>query len=99
MNSRPLCVYILTNKIHGTLYIGVTGDLPTRLLQHKNGTSDGFTKKYKIHKLIYYEAYDNPQEAILREKQLKAWKRQWKIELIQKENPHWRDMSSEFIER
>ncbi len=97
MGSRCFCIYLLASNIYGTLYIGVTGDLPTRLEQHKNGECK-FTRKYKINKLVYYEIYDNPRDAIVREKQLKAWKRKWKIELIQEENPYWKDLRSEFLE-
>ena len=98
MSSQCFCVYILASSTYGTLYIGITGDLPTRLRQHKNGGC-GFTKKYKINKLVYYEIHDNPYNAIVREKQLKAWKRKWKVELINKENPYWKDLGFEFEER
>ncbi len=97
MNSRCFCVYILASGVYGTLYIGVTGDLPTRIEQHKNGEIAGFTKKYNIKTLVYYEIHDNPQNAIVREKQLKTWKRKWKIELINEDNPYWKDRSSEFL--
>ena len=92
MEDRYFYVYILASKINGTLYIGVTGDLIHRVREHKEKKTKGFTKKYKVNKLVYYETYDNPEEAILREKQLKAWKRKWKLELIEKENRDWRDL-------
>ena len=85
-------VYILASKKNGTLYIGITDDLPGRAYEHKNDMVDGFTKKYKVHRLVYYEGHEDVKQAILREKQLKKWKRQWKIRLIEKENPEWRDL-------
>ncbi len=86
-------VYILTNKPNGTLYIGMTGDLSRRMFEHKNKLIDGFTKQHGLHMLVYYEAYPTPQEASLRERQMKEWQRQWKIELIEKNNKEWRDLS------
>lgn len=85
-------VYILANKRNGTIYTGITSSLKDRVYKHKQGTYDGFTKKYKINKLVYYEIYNDVRDAIAREKQLKNWKRQWKIELIEKYNPTWRDL-------
>jgi len=86
-------VYILSSKRNGTLYIGVTKDLLNRSFQHKLGQgSKSFTAKYKISRLIYFEEYQYIQDAILREKQLKKWNRQWKIKLIEKNNPTWRDL-------
>lgn len=85
-------VYILASKPNGTLYIGITGNIIQRLRQHKNDKTR-FVAKYKIHNLVYYETHGDPQEAIRREKQLKKWRRQWKIDLIQKSNPDWRDLS------
>lgn len=84
-------VYIMASQKHGTLYIGVTNDLKKRVYEHKNDLIDGFTKKYQVHSLVYCEATDDVNAAIIREKQLKRWKRKWKIELIEKENPDWRD--------
>lgn len=86
------CVYILASKRHGTLYIGVTSDLLERIYQHKQKFVKGFTKRYKVDKLVYFETHEDMESAIKREKQLKAWNRQWKIELIEKNNPHWRDL-------
>lgn len=85
-------VYILANKRNGTLYIGVTSDLVKRIYEHKNNLIDGFTKKYNIHLLVYYEKYIDIYEAIQREKQLKKWNRKWKIELIKKFNNSWEDL-------
>lgn len=93
-----LCaVYIITNKKYGTLYIGVTSNLIKRIWEHKNKLIDGFTKRYKLHKLVYHDTTENTKSAILREKQLKAWKRQWKIELIDKFNPGWKDLYSTLL--
>ena len=91
MTKQP-AVYILASKRNGTLYIGVTSDLVKRVWQHKNDVAEGFTKKYCVHTLVYYEMHADMTEAIRREKQLKKWNRAWKIELIEKENPHWRDL-------
>ena len=85
-------VYILASKRNGTLYIGVTNDLIKRVYEHKNGMIEGFTKKYSVHMLVYYEQTNDSYSAIEREKRLKRWKRQWKIDLIQKSNPEWRDL-------
>ena len=85
-------VYILASKYRGTLYIGVTNNLKRRIYEHKNKIIDGFTKKYSINKLIYYEITENIESAINREKQLKNWRRDWKIQLIEKLNPEWKDL-------
>ena len=90
-------VYILASKRNGTLYIGVTNDLMRRVYEHKNDLIDGFTKKYGVHSLVYYEQYDEVVNAIQREKRLKKWNRQWKIELIEKENPEWKDLYMQLI--
>ena len=89
------CVYILASGKNGTLYIGVTSDLPKRIYQHKEKAFEGFSKKYDVNSLVYFEGCDNMEGAIVREKQLKNWKREWKIELIEKENPNWRDLSND----
>lgn len=86
------CVYILATKRNGTLYVGVTSDLPKRILQHKNDLVEGFTKRYAVHDLVWYELAGDMASAILREKQIKEWKRQWKLELIEKFNPYWNDL-------
>jgi len=87
-----MCVYILASKKNGTLYIGVTSDLRKRVWEHQNQLVDGFTKKYKVNRLVYYEVHDNPRSAIEREKRLKKWRREWKIKLIEKQNPGWDDL-------
>jgi len=86
-------IYILTTKNNAMLYIGVTNDLQRRLYEHKNKLIDGFTKKYNINRLVYYEEYKEIEEAIAREKQLKSWTRIKKEKLIEKENPEWKDLS------
>ena len=83
------CVYILSNQPSGTLYVGVTSDLIARIWQHKHNLVDGFTKLHQLHQLVYYELADDMHTAIAREKQLKKWKRDWKIDLIEKTNPEW----------
>jgi putative endonuclease len=85
-------VYILTSRT-GTLYIGVTGYFDRRISQHKMDSIEGFTKKYKVHRLVYYETFDHVQRAIGREKQLKGWRREKKIALIEKTNPRWQDLA------
>ncbi|OGH13888.1 MAG: hypothetical protein A3H50_00760 [Candidatus Levybacteria bacterium RIFCSPLOWO2_02_FULL_37_10] len=86
-------VYILTNKNNTTFYIGVTNNIVKRLFEHRTGLIEGFTKKYKLKKLIYLEEYSNVNEAIAREKQLKNWHREWKLNLIKKVNPKFNDLS------
>ncbi len=88
---RP-CVYIMASQRNGTLYIGVTNDVVRRVWEHKNGVVDGFTKKYGVHMLVYYELHETMPDAILREKRMKRWARDWKIELIESVNPAWRDL-------
>jgi putative endonuclease len=89
------CVYILASKRNGTLYTGVTSDLCGRMVQHKQGLIEGFTKRYKVHHLVYYEMHETMPEAIRREKQIKEWKRSWKIRLIESMNPEWIDLFDE----
>ncbi len=95
MNQKNYYVYILASKRNGTLYIGVSSDLIKRIYQHKNDIIEGFTKKYKVHMLVYYERTSSVESAIKREKDLKNWKRKWKLNLIEKNNPGWRDLYSE----
>ncbi len=90
--GRKYFVYILASKKNGTLYIGVTNSLYRRIHEHKQGLVEGFTKKYNIKDLVYYEVYGNIGAAIYREKCLKEWKREWKINLIEKENREWGDL-------
>ena len=85
-------IYILANKRNGTLYIGVTNNLIKRVYEHKSDMVDGFTKKYGVHRLVYYEQSEDVKSAIEREKRLKAWKRQWKLRLIEEMNPEWNDL-------
>ena len=91
-------VYILSSQKNGTLYIGVTSNLIQRVYQHKEGQVDGFTKKYGVKTLVYYEIHQTAESAIVREKQIKEWKRNWKLELIEKSNPRWLDLYQEVIE-
>ena len=86
------CVYILASKRNGTLYVGVTNDVMRRIWEHKSKAIEGFTKIYDVHQLVYMEFYQTMPDAIHREKQLKKWHRSWKIELIERENPQWRDL-------
>lgn len=88
-------IYILASKKNGTLYIGVTTDLKCRVYEHKNKLIEGFTTRYNIHMLVYYEIYEDYWLAANREKNMKDWKREWKINLIEKENPDWRDLYEE----
>ncbi|OJW51494.1 MAG: hypothetical protein BGO67_06970 [Alphaproteobacteria bacterium 41-28] len=85
-------VYIMTNKSKGTLYIGITNNLIRRVYEHKNELTDGFTKKYKIKRLVHFEVFDYVHNALQREKTLKHWKRDWKIRLIEELNPQWKDL-------
>lgn len=86
-------IYILASQKNGTLYTGVTSDLIKRVYQHKTKMIKGFTSKYNVKNLVYFEVFDDITEAILREKRIKKWKRAWKLKLIEKENPYWKDLS------
>lgn len=88
-------VYILASKRKGTLYIGVTNNLIKRVYDHKQNIVEGFTKQYNVHNLVYFEIHEDVSEAILREKQMKKWNRQWKINLIENNNPEWNDLYNE----
>lgn len=90
--NKSYYVYILASGHYGTLYIGITSNLHKRTWEHQNKVVEGFTKKYDVHRLVYYEQYDSAENAIIREKRLKAWKRDWKIRLIEENNPHWTDL-------
>ena len=94
---KQMYVYILSNQKRGTLYIGVTNDLIRRIWQHKKKYFKGFTQKYGIDKLVYYEVFEDEQNAITREKKLKNWHRDWKINLIEKSNPDWNDLYDNII--
>ena len=85
-------VYILASAPNGTLYIGVTSNLVQRIWQHKNDVVEGFTEKYSVHTLVYFELLEDMTNAIIREKQLKKWNRAWKLSLIEKQNPNWKDL-------
>jgi len=88
----PYYVYILASRARGTLYIGVTNDLVRRVYEHRNDLVPGFTAKYGVHRLVYYEIYQDIRDAIEREKRLKRWRRSWKVELIEKQNEDWHDL-------
>lgn len=85
-------VYIMSNKPHGTLYVGITSDLKRRVWEHRNGVAEGFSKKHGLKSLVYYEVSNDAHEAIKREKRLKRWNRAWKITLIEEDNPNWTDL-------
>jgi putative endonuclease len=96
MTKQP-AVYILTNKRNGTLYVGVTSNLVKRVWEHKSGAIDGFTKRYGLHELVWYEMHESMESAIEREKRLKNWKRAWKLGLIEENNPDWHDLYESLI--
>ena len=96
MDKQP-CVYILASKRNGTLYTGVTSNLPKRIWEHKNNVVDGFSKEHHVHLLVWYEQHENMQSAIEREKQLKKWQRKWKCELIEAMNPYWNDLYEQIV--
>jgi len=87
----------MSSQKNGTLYIGMTNNITIRVFEYKNNQIEGFTKQYKIHHLVYYEIHDNPQSAILREKQIKKWNRSWKIRLIEEKNPEWEDLYTQIL--
>jgi putative endonuclease len=89
-------IYILASQKNGTLYIGVTNDLERRILEHKQKINEGFTSKYDVNMLVYFESFQYINDAILREKRLKKWNRQWKINLIEEENKDWKDLSEDW---
>ena len=90
-------VYIVSNKPRGTLYIGMTNNLVRRVYEHRDGLIDGFTRKYNLKRLVYFEVFNRVEDAIHREKRLKKWNRQWKIELIEKVNPAWIDLYEQLV--
>ncbi len=95
---KQACVYILANRPHGTLYVGVTSDLVARVWQHKNKVVAGFTHQYGVDKLVWFEPQGDAEAAILREKQIKKWNREWKIRLIEIVNPNWLDLYDGLLE-
>jgi putative endonuclease len=95
--ARSPAVYILSNRPFGTLYVGVTADLPARIWQHRNDAVSGFTAAYGVHRLVWFELHATMYSAISREKQLKSWRRAWKIRLILQRNPGWRDLWEDIV--
>jgi putative endonuclease len=95
--ERQPAMYILANNRNGTLYVGVTSDLVKRVWEHKSDLTEGFTKKYGVHRLVYYEMHSGMLAAIAREKQLKKWNRAWKLELIEERNPDWKDLWNDLL--
>ena len=91
------CVYVVASKRNGTLYVGVTSDLVQRIWQHKNDFVEGFTQRYGVHTLVWYEAHELMESAVAREKAIKEWKRVWELELIETGNPNWRDLYDEIV--
>ena len=96
MEKQP-AVYLLASQRNGTLYIGVTSNLVKRIWEHRNNAVEGFTKRYGVHTLVYYEQHTTMEAAITREKQLKKWNRAWKLRLVEERNPDWRDLSPEIV--
>ncbi len=94
MGTKTYSVYIMASQRNGTLYTGITGDMPRRMEQHRNGEGSKFVKQYKVLRLVYAEAFDDPSEAIAHEKRLKKWRRSWKLKLIEASNPDWEDLST-----
>ena len=92
MNRKRPVVYIMASRRNGTLYVGVTSNLLQRAWEHRDDVRDGFTKRYGVHRLVYFELHDDMSTAIAREKQIKKWNRAWKLELIETNNPQWRDL-------
>jgi putative endonuclease len=90
-------VYLLASKRNGTLYVGVTSDLVKRVWQHKNDVVAGFTKRYGVHQLVWFEGHESMESALAREKAIKEWKRQWKLKLIEAVNPEWRDLYEDLL--
>jgi putative endonuclease len=97
MEARQPCVYILASRRNGTLYVGVTSNLPGRIWQHRNDAVEGFTSRYAVHDLVWFEVHETMESAISREKAIKEWKRAWKINLIESMNPYWRDLFLEIV--
>ena len=95
--AKAYCVYLMASRRNGTLYLGATSDLIKRVYQHKTAAADGFTKQYRIDRLVWYEQHQSATGMVTRERQLKGWKRAWKIELIETLNPTWRDLYGEIL--
>jgi putative endonuclease len=97
MTEKRPCVYILASQRNGTLYVGVTSDLARRIWQHRSNSVDGFVRKYDVYRLVFAEFHETMADAILREKRIKKWQRAWKLELIERLNPQWRDLYDELL--
>jgi putative endonuclease len=97
MKMNQYFVYIMASRQNGTLYVGVTNNLLRRVYEHREGILDGFSKKYDIKRLVYYEIHQDIKEAIAREKRIKSWKRDWKLRLIEEANPEWKDLYEEML--
>ncbi|MDR2035563.1 MAG: GIY-YIG nuclease family protein [Coriobacteriales bacterium] len=97
MIDREYYVYIMASRKSGTLYVGMTNNLPRRVYEHKNNLVDGFTKKYGVHRLVWYERTVDVNSALLKEKQIKKWNRNWKIRMIEEKNAEWEDLSKDFM--
>jgi len=97
LTNKQFCVYILTNRPRGTLYIGVTSNLPQRIAQHREKLVEGFSKRYDLRNLVWFEVHETAESAIVREKQIKKWNRVWKLELVERTNPNWRDLFTDII--
>ena len=95
--QKQFYVYILASQRNGTLYTGITSDLVKRIWQHRNGEIEGFTKKYRINTLVYYETHRSSESAIMRERQIKKWRRKWKLKLIEEDNPYWNDLYDRIV--
>jgi putative endonuclease len=95
--EKNFAVYILASRRNGTLYIGVTSNLPQRVWQHREGVAEGFSKEYDVKNLVWYEMHDGAESAITREKQIKKWNRLWKLGLIERTNPEWKDLFAEIV--
>ena len=97
MTNKQFCVYIVTNRPRGTLYIGVTSNLPQRIAQHREKLVEGFSKRYDLRNLVWFEVHETAESAIVREKQIKKWNRVWKLELVERTNPDWRDLFTDIV--
>lgn len=96
--EKTFWVYMLASGFNGTLYLGITSDLQKRIWEHKNNVVEGFTKKYNVHDLVWFERHETAEAAITREKQMKEWRREWKISRIREMNPEWKDLYSEICQ-
>jgi putative endonuclease len=95
--AEAFYVYMLATRKDGPLYVGVTSDLHKRVFEHKTHAIPGFTARYSVDRPVYFEVFEDPLTAIAREKQIKKWRRAWKVELIERDNPEWRDLAEEFV--